>query len=149
MKRERNSHDGDAHPKKRRLSSGQSVSATPTHANHPVLRRLYPELLTLRHYLLARLPNSSKNRRRRISQLGQKPPVHDTTTTAIDDHGAEFELAKLLDSILVGVSPKAVAKDREKSEDSRTKDIESFSQELVDCATGSTFKPGYFLQSEH
>lgn len=158
MKRKRNSHGGDRHSKQPRLTttsvspSDQSAPATPSNINHPVLRRLYPEVFTLRHYLLARLPTSSKNRRRRISQLGQNSIVPDgaTTTTAADtDGGVDVELAHLLDSTLVGVPQRAVATEhREESEDTRTKDITTFSQQLSACASGSTFNPGYFLQTE-
>ena len=91
--------------------------------------------------MLSRLPGSSKNRRRRISHLGQ-------STLKLDL--VDRELAGLLDSTLVGVAPKtiAVALTNAQPPCTRDEDLLSFSQQLPDCATGGTFQHGYFLQSE-
>ncbi|KAH9878518.1 hypothetical protein IAQ61_001790 [Plenodomus lingam] len=121
-----------------------STSAPPPGVDHPVLRRLYPRVLTLRHYLLLQIPNSSKGRRRRIAQIG-------CSTSALDaksKHPIDEELGQLLDAALVctvnGPSPESlgnVAKER-------NQDIETFTQQRSQGTSGGTFKPGYLLQSE-
>lgn len=131
-------------PKRAQQGAGQSGEATPATGDHPVLRRIYPDVSSLRHYLLSRLPASSKNRRRKISQLGL--PAHDGDATATRD--VDRELGRLLDSTLVGLSPKAIAASREEAAKARDRDLESFSQQVSEHATGSTFNPGYFLQTE-
>jgi hypothetical protein len=134
MKRKRNTHDNGRPPKSAR---DEPAIATNPGVDHPVLHRLYPQILSLRHYLLSRLPVASKTRRRKISQLG----LSDTTEL----HRVDFELGQLLDSTLVGLSPKAVATDRDEARDV---DIVNFSQQLLNSTTGATFKPGYFQQGE-
>lgn len=126
-------------------SSDQSAFATPPAVKQPVLQRLYPNVYTLRHYLLSKLPDSSRSRRRRITQLGLPNPSHDATNAR---GVVDAELGKLLDSTLVGLCPKASSTTRDEAEIAINKDIGHFSQQLPVCATGSTFKPGYFLQSE-
>ncbi|KAF2185025.1 hypothetical protein K469DRAFT_577492 [Zopfia rhizophila CBS 207.26] len=138
MKRKRTATVGDKPFKRSREAFSQSALATTPGVDHPVLRRLYPEVVSLRHYLLSRLSSCSKNRRRKISQLGLSEPCRDATTT----QSVDVELGRLLDSTLVGVSHKTIAASRDES--ARTRELESFSQQL----SGSTFKPGYFLQSE-
>ncbi|KAJ4301248.1 Telomerase reverse transcriptase [Kalmusia sp. IMI 367209] len=145
MKRKRNTHAGGRNPKRVRAVSDQSPVATTASVEHPVLSRLYPEVLSLRHYLLSRLPASSrlKSRRRKLSQLGLHPSHEDTATC-----GTDLELGELLDSTLVGVLPNGDADRRENALREREKDLESFTQELSLTNSASTFKPGYFLQSE-
>ncbi|KAG2412542.1 hypothetical protein HFD88_010099 [Aspergillus terreus] len=64
--------------------------------SHPVISLYYPQVLTLRQYLLQQIPVSSKSRRRRIASV--RADGSDTETEG--DHG----LANLLDRTLVGVS---------------------------------------------
>lgn len=138
MKRKRGSHVAGRSPKKPKPAVDQSTSATPA---HPVLQRLYPQLLTLRHYLSSRLPRSSKNRRRKISQLGQAP-AH----PACD---ADVELAKLLDTTLVGGAfPNVSVEAPDQVDQDRDRDIAAFTQQLSQVTPGGTFRPGYFLQPE-
>ena len=141
MKRKRSAHVRGRPPKRARDADAldQSASATPRAVEHPVLQRLYPNVLSLRHYLLSRLPASSKNRRRRVSQLGKTGHA-----TADATRGVDIELGQLLDSTLVGLplQPPAPKKD-----ESRDGDLAVFSQQLPHSA-GGTFKPGYFQQSE-
>jgi hypothetical protein len=149
MKRRRGSTQaGDRPPKRPKETSSQCALATSLPVDpavdhpvdHPVLRCLYPEVLSLRHYVLSRLPGTSKNRRRKISQLGQSEGPR------LD--GLDSELARLLDSALVGANHRPTATSREEAIIARDRDIISFSQQLVDCATGRTFTPGYFQQGE-
>jgi len=61
---------------------------------HSLLSQYYPELRTLRTYVLAKLPSSSRIRRKKISSLGSP---RDTPPTE-----AEARLTRLLDTTLVG-----------------------------------------------
>jgi len=144
MKRKRNAHPGGGPPKKARRPADQSAVATMAFVEHPVLARLYPDVLSLRHYLLSRLPASSKSRRRKLSQLGHQHLRDEGTAPRADD----LELGELLDTTLVGALPTIAAEKREEAAKERDRDIESFSQQLPLTTSASTFKAGYFLQSE-
>ncbi|KAL5121967.1 Telomerase reverse transcriptase [Pleosporales sp. CAS-2024a] len=111
--------------------------------DHPVLRRLYPQVLTLRHYLLSRLPTSSKGRRRRIAHVGSAPRAQDDDACTRD---LDLQLGTLLDSALVACFPNPEPKHTE--HDARERERESFTQQRSQTVSGGTFKPGYFLQSE-
>ncbi|KAJ6145523.1 Telomere reverse transcriptase [Penicillium chermesinum] len=109
-------------PSKSGLASSQSSTAprfksTPSsqgqQATHPVISLYYRQLLSLRQYLLAQLPISSKSRRRRLASL---------SASSNAAHGPA--LAALLDSTLVGV-----LKDPSPSVDSdRQRDYRAFTQ---------------------
>jgi hypothetical protein len=145
MKRKRGSADGSSRKRARSAvrPAGQSAAATPAAEDHPVLRRLYPQIVTLRHHLVSQLPVSSKSRRRRISQLGQPAPAQDETAADVD-----HELGLLLDAALVGSSPHVKVVNETYTANERQVDIESFTQQRSQSGTGGTFRPGYFLQSE-
>lgn len=151
MKRKRNAPEpaggrNNQRSKKARLTSDQSPVATIASIQHPVLSRLYPEVLSLRHYLLSRLPASSrlKSRRRKLSQLGIHPGHQDTAPRGID-----LELGELLDTTLVGVIPSSRAERPEDAARQRDGDLESFTQEVATSnGSAGTFKPGYFLHAE-
>lgn len=74
---------------------------------HPVISLYYPQVLTLRQYLLQQLPLTSKSRRRRILSL--KAPVAQPVAAdkSDGDHRQHEEpaqiIANLLDTTLVGV----------------------------------------------
>lgn len=136
MKRERSAHVVGRPPKRARPAADQSAVATPPGVDHPVLRRLYPGVLSLRHYLLSRLPASSKYRRRRLTQLG----LHHHA-----QHHLDADLAQLLDATLIGIPRTADAAGQDEAAKDRARDIDTFSQQL---SSAGTFKPGYFLQSE-
>ncbi|KAJ5082191.1 hypothetical protein N7532_011234 [Penicillium argentinense] len=120
------------------ISPGRFKAPTPRDGpTHPVISLYYRELLSLRQYLLCRLPGSSKLRRRRIASLRPDPSV----STATGDSGsvcpASQDLADLLDSTLVGVlrqhSPKIACE--------RQQDYRAFTQSqsrsiLVSTDTG-------------
>lgn len=94
-KRKRPARDAsfDERPCKRR-------AAAVTDAHHPVLSLYYPKLLSLRQYLLGKMSSHSKARRRRIAALSTRPSACGRDDSVAD---VEPELAKLLDSTLVGV----------------------------------------------
>lgn len=142
MKRKCTSHAGGIRKKAHVLN--QSATATPAAIEQPVLQRFYPRLLTLRHYLLSVLPKSSRNRRRKLAQLGRPIATKKATATSESDVG----LAQLLDSTVIGEHKAANVDDEEQLTRERNKDISTFTQQLSPTGTGGTYKPGYFLQSE-
>jgi hypothetical protein len=144
MKRKINSHTGADPGKKAKRAAEPSAASTPIGPDHPVLQRFYPEVLTLRHYLLSRLPKSSKNRRRRLSQLGLGTPAQDDAST----RDVDIQLGQLLDSTLIGCFPLVVVEDIAQELKERDRDIENFTQQRSQNTSAGTFKPGYLLQSE-
>lgn len=145
MKRKRSAHNCAGVRKKAKGADDQSTKATTVNATHPVLQRLYPEVLTLRQYLLSRLPSSSKNRYRKLSQLGHAIPAGDKNTA--DD--LDNAVVQLLDSALVCNPGVQLEKDKTTSiTEEREKDIEVFTQQRSQSTPGGTFKPGYYRQSE-
>lgn len=82
-----------------------------TEHSHPVISVYYPEVLTLRQYLLRQIPISSKSRRRRIRTVGNE----DSPSTS----SGSRELSTFLDTTLVGVleteSPSTDSQDRHDS----------------------------------
>jgi hypothetical protein len=142
MKRKRSAHGSEGVRKKAKGAVDQPTAAN---ATHPVLQRLYPEVLPLRQYLLSRLLSTSKNRHRKISQLGRATPAQATDTT---DH-LDNDVVQLLDSALVCTSEAAADKDgHARFTEEREKDIEAFTQQRSQSTPGGTFKPGYYMQSE-
>lgn len=144
MKRKRTSRAGG--PRKKAHLAGQSANATPAAAiEQPVLQRFYPRLLTLRHYLLSALPKSSRNRRRKLAQLGLPiAPNQAAASTCSPD----VELGQLLDLTVIGEHKTAKVEDEEQLAKERSRDIESFTQQLSPAITGASFRPGSFMQSE-
>ncbi|KAG9196339.1 telomerase reverse transcriptase [Alternaria panax] len=140
MKRKRSAQSGPGIRKKTRRDVDQSS----TNATHPVLRHLYAEVLTLRQYLLSRLPSTSKNRHRKISQLGHATPAQGTSLNHLD-----IAVVQLLDSALVCTcSVNADTDAYTRSTDDREKDIKTFTQQRSQGTPGGTFNPGYYMQSE-
>lgn len=142
MKRKCTPHAGG--PRKKAHLVDQSASATPAPIEQPVLQRFYPRLLTLRFYLLSVLPKSSKNRRRKLAQLGRPIAGKEATSTCVPDS----ELGQLLDSTVIGEHLTTKINDGDQLTRERNKDIETFTQQLSPAVSGGTFNPGYFLQSE-
>jgi hypothetical protein len=144
MKRRHSAHAVGGIRKKARRAVDQSSNPTPTCATHPVLRRLYPEVLTLRQYLLSRLSSTSKNRHRRISQLGRATPAQGASPD-----GPDVAVVQLLDSALVCTSAvHAETNSYAQFTHEREKDIKAFTQQRSQGTPGGTFNPGYYMQSE-
>jgi hypothetical protein len=142
MKRKCTSHVGG--PRKKVHVVDQSASATTAAIEQPVLQRFYPRLLTLRHYLLSVLPNSSRNRRRKLSHLGRPVAFNKASTTCELD----VKLGQLLDSAVIGEGEPANVDGEEQLTKERSRDIETFTQQLSPAIAGGTFEPGYFKQAE-
>lgn len=104
---------------------------------HALLAQYYPELQTLRQFALAKLPASSRIRRRKIASLGLGQPSPDKPHTA-----EELALADLLDTTIVARR----GHDDTSGADHRWQQWVSFSQKgdesyvtLSDGLKGSTF----------
>ena len=112
---------------------------------HPVLSLYYAKVYSLREYLLSKLPESAKSRRRKIASVGRahqdaNDRVHRGIQTGQSkDHDKRW--AALLDSVLVGVGV-----DRE-PDSSRMKYLEVFSQR-THSTMASSIDEGSFSQHE-
>lgn len=108
-----------------------------------VLSQYYVEVLTLRGYLLAKLPISSKTRRKKIQSVGRSVQLPDESKGKglYEDEA----LARHLDQTLVGVLERGILQS-----DERLKQRISFSQRLdsADSTTLSDLGNGAFSQSE-
>lgn len=112
-----------------RFKSLKAPVARNNQATHAVISLYYREVLTLRQYLLRRLPASSKLRRRRIATLG----------SSAAELGDVQPLVNLLDSTLVGVLKESTPK----VDSDRRRDYRAFTQSqsrsiLVSTDTGPT-----------
>ena len=119
---------------------------------HPLLSAYYPTVLTLRAYILSRLPATSKTRRRKILGLGEHSrvvplPLESSATPAKAEkeveHGLEDLLANLLDTTLVGVLRRRTGE----VDQSRVNDFKTFSQQVSPSAQ-STLGEGISSQSD-
>lgn len=70
--------------------------------SHPVISLYYPQVVTLRQYILQRIPRSSKSRRRRIVAV-RKDAGADGPFAATNVETDGNSLAELLDTTLVGL----------------------------------------------
>ncbi len=144
-KRNRHSRSTEDRPGKRLRGGsdgvGESGSATSVNCdtiNHPVLSLYYPCVVTLRRYLLSKLPISSKARRRRLLATGScakrsyATNVDELIDGSDDDsHGA---LPCLLDTTLVcGLERSYLVQDQ-----SRINDLATFSQHQSKSTAGSS-----------
>lgn len=130
---------------------------------HPVLSLFYPRVVTLRHFLLFRLPASSKVRRRRLVAIGSRP--EERTSVCRSDRWREVAweghascadqplhcpedqdraLASLLDTTLV-CCPENYSPAQDQS---RMKDLAAFSQQQQNSTAGSSLGGGSCSQSE-
>lgn len=118
-------------------------NSTAQHAgtiSHPLLSHLYPNLQTLRNYVLSKLPASSRIRRKKIASVGLQDDTAEKTATE-----TELALARLLDTTVVGHSGQPVI-----TPDNRWEQWTSFSQKgdesYVTLSDGSA--GGHFSQNE-
>lgn len=94
IKRKSAHHDASASKKLKTPSPGSLVK-------RDLLRHHYPRVQTLREYLIAKLPSSSRIRRRKLASLGLQ----------LDCAETEIRLSRLLDSCLVCSSNSSITKD--------------------------------------
>lgn len=165
-KRNRHGHSQSAEepPRKRvRVGSvrepGSAAWIDSTTIRHPVLSLYYPCVVTLRTYLLSKLPVSSKARRRRLLAIGSCPQrrqlghkqadLRRNHTTNVDDCSdgstdSNAALAGLLDTTLVcGLETSCSAQDQ-----SRMNDLATFSQQQSKSTASSSAGSAGCSQSE-
>lgn len=89
-----------------------------SNVQHPTLSACYPRLLSLRAYLLYKLPGSSKARRRRLATLDRRKGAgNEVSQDGVASSEAELELAQLLDSTLVGLCERSAGQIEPRPED--------------------------------
>ncbi len=136
----------------KRLKTGHSGTES-TLVEHPTFCLYYHRVLTLRNYLLASLPASSRSRRRLITSVGsynrynagksRKKSSIGTECPNQDVLDGEICLATLLDNTLVC----AVHNEPRMLKESREKDFASFSQQ-TNLTVGSSTEEGLTTISE-
>ncbi|OBT76587.1 hypothetical protein VF21_05363 [Pseudogymnoascus sp. 05NY08] len=84
----------------KRPISSYSSHAPVNVVQHSLLSRFYPEVLTLREYLLVKLPSNSRIRRKKVLTAGRRGLDSHGGEAAIDDADG---LGPFLDSTLVGI----------------------------------------------
>ena len=123
-------HSLDQHRKRAKVET-----KTVNPVKHPVLGLYYRNILTLRDYLLSKLPTTSKARRRKIASI-----LPDT----LSSHRSDQEIASLpqngdcLPRLLDNTVVCTVHEQPPRTESSRIKDFEAFSQHLSATAGSST-----------
>ena len=103
---------------------------------HPILTQYYPTVLTLREYVLSRLPSTSRIRRKKIFRIGRGPsPLSETET----------RVSHLLDTTLVGAPE--ISKEQL---DERWKERVTYSQmnEESEVTLSDVFGKATFSQAE-
>lgn len=130
---------------KRQKKHHPAASTTGSHG-HPVLCRYYPKVQTLREYVLAKLPSSSKSRRRKLTLSRHNPKDDDgELKSAVDEDQDESDGSKLnnlLDSTLIGIREVTGSESI-----CRSKDFEIFSQQ-ISSTVASSLGEGTLSQSE-
>lgn len=104
--------------------------------SHPIFTQYYPTVLTLREYVLSRLPSTSRIRRKKISRIGSGPsPLSETET----------RVSYLLDTTLVGAPE--ISKEQL---DEKWKERVTFSQmtEESEVTLSDVFGKATFSQAE-
>lgn len=129
-KRTRSGRSIGADQKRQKVSANQN-SKNPV-IKHALLAQYYPQVLSLREYLLSKLPSSSKVRHNKILSVGRRP----------DSKESEQKLAKYLDQTLVGV-----LKEYEISPQERWRQWAAFSQ-IADDSTSFANLSGIALYSQ-
>ena len=127
---------GATRAKKSRRVEGTSDNISKS-VSHPLLSQLYPQVQTLRDYVLSKLPASSRLRRKKIASLGLASEA--SGKEAVSE--TEQNVARLLDTTVVASSTQSNA-----PEDDRWEKWSSFSQKgdesyvtLSDGFTGASF----------
>jgi telomerase reverse transcriptase len=131
-KRTRPNHAIEGEQKRRKIA-GDSTTKDAV-VRQAVLAQFYPQVLSLREYLLSKLPANSKIRRKKILLVGKKPDAGD----------ADRKLSAFLDATLVGVS-----KCKELPLEERWKQWTTFSQKPEDSTVSADRSGlGVYSQSE-
>lgn len=91
---------GAQQPRCKKARTGESQEAPPpaSLARHAVISQYYPSVLSLRQYMLAELPSSSRIRRKKITTAGRASQSSGGGVSGIGE-----SLGRLLDTTLVGL----------------------------------------------
>jgi telomerase reverse transcriptase len=131
-KRTRPNHAIEGDQKRQKIAGDPSTKDAVV--KQAVLAQFYPQVLSLREYLLSKLPANSKIRRKKILLVGKKPDAGD----------ADRKLSSFLDATLVGVS-----KCKELPLEERWKQWTTFSQRPEDSTVSADRSGlGAYSQSE-
>lgn len=125
MKRKRSHGAAQQAVKKQRLDDDSKQKPS-----HPLLRKYYAEVVTLREYLASRL---TKKRRRRLQQYGRDGLKHDAS------------VCQLLDETIIGTHAPIRVQDESIVVE---EDLSIFTQQLSVADATSSLAPGSFKQSE-
>lgn len=130
-KRSRPNHRAEGDQKRQKIS--ETSSSKESVVKEALLAQFYPQVISLRAFLILKLPPSSKVRRKKILSVGKTP-----------DSEADQKLSKFLDQTLVGVS-----KHKGVSQEERWQQWTTFSQKADDSISfANTTGVGIFSQSE-
>ncbi|PBP24578.1 Telomerase reverse transcriptase [Diplocarpon rosae] len=116
-KRKRPGQGCEGDQKRQKVSSSHGTEPLVKQA---LLAKYYPQVMTLREYLISKLPSTSKIRRKKIRSVGRRP----------EDKESEQQLSRFLDQTLIGVSTF-----KEASQDERWKHWATFSQRSDDSTS--------------
>ncbi|KAL7629462.1 Telomerase reverse transcriptase [Parahypoxylon ruwenzoriense] len=94
--------DGRPPTKKGRARPQSGRQQTPIQAQHSILNQFYPQVLTLRNYVLSRLPATSRLRRKKIAVVGIA-----SESPGLPVSSEEQSLGALLDNTLIGIPKEA------------------------------------------
>ena len=112
-------HFDDGPPtKKERVDAKSDQKPASSQVQHSVLNQYYSEVLTLRNYVLSKLPVTSRLRRRKVTAVGIRNKSSNSTLSDI-----EHSLGALLDHTLVGIRDESHS-----PEENRLEDWKNFSQ---------------------
>jgi telomerase reverse transcriptase len=130
-KRSRPNHGLGSDQKRQKIS--EASSRKDSVVKEALLAQFYPQVFSLREYLISKLPPNSKVRRRKILSVGKNP-----------DSEADQKLSEFLDQTLVGV-----AKHQGVSQAERWRQWTTFSQKADESTPFANLSgAGLFSQSE-
>ncbi|KAI8960938.1 hypothetical protein F5Y11DRAFT_248676 [Daldinia sp. FL1419] len=84
--------------KKGRIAPESNQRPAPKQVQHVVLNRFYPQVLTLRNYVLSKLPTTSRLRKKKVATVGVDDNAPGSSLSDL-----ERSLGTLLDDTLIGV----------------------------------------------
>ncbi|PQE12601.1 Telomerase reverse transcriptase protein [Rutstroemia sp. NJR-2017a BBW] len=139
-KRDRGSKEAAEFTKRQKVTG--SLRGSEPRVKDALLSQYYPSVLSLREYLLSRLPKTSKIRRKKILGVGRRKSTK--TGDSQDDTDDERVLADFLDRTLVGVSTYEI------SQEDRQEGWNTFSQrgDTSISTIGNLSSGGLFCQSD-
>ena len=136
-KRKRRVHGTEGGQKRQRVTG--ALNGKDPAVKQAVLSQYYPQVVSLREYLISKLPASSKIRRKKILSVGRRPQSQS------GDAESDRKLSEFLDQTLIGVP-----KDIDVSQDERWRQRTTFSQ-TADDSVSTLANPsgtGVFSQTE-